>query len=181
MIEDRLVRVRAMAKNARDLQLDIQNTEEKLDERKTTLRKLMEHDLVDLFYEADIDHLGIPAEGNMPAFDLKLKPFCVANIAASWPEEKKTEAFSWLDEHGAGDMIKSTITIELNRGDLALMKKATAALRQSGVEFAVKLAVPHGTLTAFIKEQIKKHKTPPLDVLGARVGETIKLEPRDKG
>jgi hypothetical protein len=178
-MNDRLTRVREMAKQARDLGLSIKEKEDELNRTKSVLRHLQESELVDLFMEANIDHLGLPAEGNLPAYDLNLKPYCAANIAAGWPEEKRATAFQWLTDNDAGDLIKSVITIELDRGELRTMKKVQAALRKLDVDFEVKMSVPHGTLTAYVKELLAENQSPPLDVLGARIGQEVKMKPRE--
>jgi hypothetical protein len=175
-----LERIRDELRAQRDRKLELIDLEDKVKQLKAAIHMHERTGLVDMFHEAGIDTLGLPPEGNQAGYNAELKPFYQANIAASWPEEKKEAAYTWLEKNGAGDIIKATITVRLPLKSNALRKKVVTILNAiPGLEFTEAKAVPHSTLTAYIKNIItKKKQMPPLDVLGADVGYVVKMEER---
>ena len=177
--EDKLEKVRTFLREARDIDRQIMDLEDALKVKNARKLELIQKELPDLYDEAGIDNLGLPAEGNLPAYDCKLGPYYKASISADWPEEDRAKAFAYLEKQGASDLIKSTYVVLLPRGKRAIAIKVEAALKKLGVEFSEKLDVPWNTLTAWLKEQVEKHKTTPeLDLLGATVGRVVKLKER---
>lgn len=177
--EDRLEKVRVILRQARDTERRIVDLEAALKEAKGQVLELKQKTLPDLFDEAGIDNLGLPAEGNLPAYDCKLGPYYHANIGAEWEEERRQAAFKYLEDQGSGDLIKSAYIVLVPRGKRAFAKKVEAALTKLGAEFTSKLDVPWNTLTAWVKEQVeKKNNTPDLAVLGATVGRVVSLKER---
>lgn len=173
--------VRRHIREVRDNARQIADLETRLKELGEAQVKLTQRTLPDLFNEVGIDQLGIPAEGNLPAYDAKLTPFYHANIAADWPEEKQAAAFDYLAAKGTGgeDLIRTVITVSLGKGEHKTAQKVIAGLKKSGIAYTVKQAVPWNTLTAWVKEQIEKHQTTPkLDLIGATVGDVVKLKER---
>ncbi len=135
-----------------------------------------------MFTEINIDSLGLPAEGNLPAYDTELKPYYKANIPVDWEPERRQAAFDYLDEQNAGDIIKSVFIVAIPRGKRAVALKVQKALEKLKVEYTADLSVPWNTLTAWVKESVEKHKTVPnLDVLGATVGQVVNLKERKNG
>lgn len=172
--QDKLDAVRAKVKEARDIDIDIAGLNERVSVLNQRKNELVFNELPDLFADAKIDRLGIEAEGNLPAYDTVLSDYYHANI----PEDKKDDAFSWLDKNKHGDLIKTVITIELGRGDRKTAKAVEKFLDDNDIGYSRKLAVPWNTLTAFVKEQIGKGVALPLDLLGATVGRVVKLKVR---
>lgn len=177
--EDRLEKVRAGLRQARDKEREASDLEARARELRGEVVTLTQQTLPDLFDEAGIDNLGLSAEGNLPAYDCKLGPFYHANIAAEWPEEKRTAAFNYLAEQGAEDLIKSLIIVALPRGERKLAQRVEEGLRKAGVPFTTKLDVAWNTLTAWVREQVEKQQTTPkLDLIGGNVGRVVKLKER---
>jgi IS1 family transposase len=175
---DKLDRLREAAKRLRNLKLEAGDLEARLESRKGEIDTMVKSTLPALFEEAGVMSIGIEAEGNMPAYEAKAWPYYHANIKADWEPEKKNEAFTWLTDHGHGDLIKAVITIEFGQGEYGTRKKVEDWLRKSKVLYTNDRTVPWASLTAFVKEQITKHNTiPPLETLGATVGKVVKLKP----
>lgn len=171
---DALVEVRNMARAMRDLALEIKSLEELMASKQKLLTQLSTKDLPDLFDQHHIRSIGLDAEGNEPAYDVVAQPYYKAVL----PKEEDA-GLRWLEEEGHGDMIRRSYTVNLNKDS----QKEAAALRKflekHDMAFDEKETVPWTTLTAFVKEQIeKRHKTPPLEILGATVGRVVKLKPR---
>lgn len=175
---DKLERAKAMAREARDLEIEIKNREALLKADQDKLKRIKEQDLVDLFTEVGIDHIGIPPEGNLPAYDCQLEPFTHANISAEWDDDRKNDAFSYLDKNKAGDLIKSTLTVALGRGDYKTMKKVTTALKKLKVPYEIKLAVPWATLTSWVKARVDAGAILEFDKIGAHVGQRVSIDVR---
>lgn len=177
--EDKLDKLRSSLRVVRDLERELADLNEMVSERSAKILDMKMKSLPDLFAEAGVDNIGLPAEGNLPAYDVELKPYYKANIAVDWPDDKRQTAFAWLDDNGHGDLIKSMFVVSLGRDDRTRAKKVEKALEKLGVPFSVELGVPWNTLTAFVKERIEKHKeSPPLETLGAIVGKIVNLKPR---
>lgn len=177
--EDRLEKVREQLRVVRDLDLSIGNFEEKLKTAQKARVTVIHETLPAMFAEVGIDKLGLPAEGNLPAYDAALGPYYKASISAEWPSEKQDAAFDWLEKHEHGDLIKNTFVIELGRDDAERARDLRKALEKAGFAYANKRAVSWNTLTAWLKEQVEKvGTTPPLDLLGATVGSVVKLKER---
>lgn len=171
---DALIEVRNMARAMRDLSLEIKDLQEHIDQKQKQLTQLSMKDLPDLFDQHHIRSLGLEAEGNLPAYDIVASPYYKAVL----PKEED-EGLRWLEKNGHGDMIKRQYTVNLQMDS----QKAATALRKflekHDLAFEEKETVPWTTLTAFVKEQIeKRHKTPPLEILGAVVGRIVKMKPK---
>lgn len=181
-VPDKLDQVRAVMREARDLELSIHELEQRLSAEKEQLRRLQHEVLPDIYTEAGVRSLTIDPQGNLPAFTGKLSPYYRASIPVTWEEERQAEAFQALREAGGEDLIKNTIIVELERGDTRTAERIEDGLRRLGVNFTRRLSVHHKTLTSFVQEQYE-HDPPrplPLEKLGAVVGRRVSLKPESK-
>lgn len=177
--DDSLERVRTILRQARDLDREIADLEARTKEAKAIVLDLKQKKLPDIYDEVGIDNLGLPGEGNLPAYDCRLEPYYHANISSDWESEKRVNAFNYLEKVKAGDLIKSVYIVVVPRGKRKTAIAVQKALEKLGVEFSTDLSVPWNTLTAWVKEQVeKKNTTPDLEVLGATVGRVVKLKER---
>jgi hypothetical protein len=176
---DALGKIRDAARRLRDLEAEIVDLTERTTEKKAEVSQLKQKELVDLMNEAGVDNIGLPAEGNMPAYDAKAGAYYHANIGADWPPEKRDAAFAWLEEHGHGDLLKAVVTVAFGRRELEQARTLENTLRDMGLSPNLSMSVPWATLTAWLKEQVeRRHAQPPLELLGATVGQIVKLTPR---
>jgi hypothetical protein len=170
--KDRLDRVRRKIIELRDLEIETASLEERQKEQSAKILAIKHKELVDLFDEAKITKLGVEASGNLPAYEIEIKPYYHANI----PEDTKDKAFAWLQKNGHGDLIKATYTVAFGMGEEKRRKKFEELLVKGKYEFEYKFGVPWNTLTAFVKEQIEHYrKEPPLKLFGATVGRVANL------
>jgi hypothetical protein len=178
--EDKLTRIREVAVEARSLELSIEEQEENLSRAKANLRQLYEGLLPDLMGEAGIDHIGVPARGNRPAFDVKIAIERSANIAASWEPERRQEALDWLEKNGHGDLIKASIRIDFPREKIQEARAAAELIeRRFGVEADVTESVHAQTLSAWFREACARNlKLPPFEVIGAKIVRLAKAKVR---
>lgn len=177
--EDKLEEIRALMRRARDLELVSAELSEKLAAVQDELQTLLTAEIPEKFEAVGIDRLGLLAEGNLPAYDASLRPYYKASISAAWPVDRKERAFTYLENHEAGDLIRNTFTVDLPRGSQVAQKRLRTALEKTGLPYQENKAVNHNSLTAWLREQIEKHATmPDLETLGAQVGKIINLKPR---
>lgn len=131
--------------------------------------------LVDLLDEAEVDRVGLPEHD----LDAVLENFCRATLPKD-PDAREA-AISWLDNNGHGSMVRLSIGFSLPSGPneykeaLALKAKLE---KEYDTEVSVDTNVPWNTLTAFVKEQLRKGAVIPLETLGAYVGRVVKLKKR---
>lgn len=171
--EDKLVKIRDKISELRDLEFENSSMQERISENSKKIKEIKDKTLVDMFDAVKITNLGIEAEGNLPPYDIEIKPYYHANI----PPENEEKAFAWLAKNKHGDMIKGTYTVAFGRGEETKRKKFEAFLEKSGYDYSYKFGVPWNTLTAFVKEQIETYKRePPLKLLGATVGRVATLK-----
>ena len=138
--------------------------------------------LPDLMDEVGVSTIILDPEGNNPGVVAKAEPFYRASIAASWPPEKRADAFACLKEEGAEDLIKTEVVVSFPRGENESAEEFANRARAAGLSVVIKEDVPWATLTSWLKESVEKHNhTPDLERLGATVGRIVKLKPlKDK-
>lgn len=180
MTVDQLFALRNAAAEMRDLQIEIENLEDRLQQSKRKLKLLQREQLPDMMDIAGVDQIGLPAADNLPAYDLILKPYIHANISAQWPPERQAEALQALTEAGHGSLIRTQIHIHLPRGYHDLVADMLNLLREKyNVSAEVRETVHSSTLTAFVKDAITNNQPlPPFEVIGADVGRIAQLKER---
>jgi hypothetical protein len=91
-------------------------------------------------------------------------------------KEKESDAFSWLEENGHGDLIKNIVSIRFGKGENDNAAKLIEDLEQNGLAPDQKRKVEPMTLNAFIGEQIKSGKALPTDTFGIWMGNKVKIK-----
>ena len=173
--EDKVELVRAEITRLRDLELEKENLQSRISEINDAVKTLTFNTLVDMFDEAKISQLGLPAEGNMPAYNVAIGEHYKANI----PDETKEEAFDYLRKVGSEDLIKSIFTIKFGLREAKQAERFRRSLDKAGIEFSLTEGVPWNTLTAWFKSEHKKKPLPvkAMALLGAehcRVAKVVK-------
>jgi hypothetical protein len=173
---EKMERLQKKAKECRGYLEERWNLEDRLELIKARIVEIEQKELVDLFSECGISAITLEAEGNHPAYTLERKPYYHANI----PEESRDSAATWLEETGHGDLLRSVVTISLGKKEVKTVRRIEKMLRNMGVEYSTKFGVPWNTLTAWVRERVEKYnEVLPLDLLGAKVGEIVKLKLKD--
>lgn len=193
--KDRLEAIEQEAKKARDLEFVIQELGEQLKTKRLQLNSIYYDTLPQMMQEARVDKIGIAKEGNYPGYDYKLKKFYRANIAAKWDAEKRNEGFGYVIRMGAEDLIKTEVNVLIPKGGAAQAKKLVAFAKKLKVKIKVgkktiakpvhvelSKSIPHGSLTAWLKELVeKRHKVPTandLEKIGGVIGVVVEPEER---
>jgi hypothetical protein len=173
---DKLDKLRAAVKELRDLETARAELTERLSENGKLVFEMKTKTLVDLFDEAKVDNIGIPAEGNLPAYNVEIGTIVKANIGS--PAEPKVDdymaAINYIKKHEP-DMVKTTYTVSFGLGEDKKRKAFESLLKKNKVEFSSSFGVPWNTLTSWVKGQLEAKKSPPLKLLGATVERTAQL------
>lgn len=174
--QDKLDKLRERVVYARALDLEIDDLEQRLEDKKRELRHLYHTEIPDLMDEAGVDRLGVTNAGNLGSFEIKVQPFYSANIAAGWDPDKRSAAFEYLTELGAEDLIKTKIEIDFSRGERAKAVLVAENLKDDGIETSMKETVHSATLASWLREQVEVNGTvPDLDKIGGTVGRVAKI------
>lgn len=175
--EDKLTELRKRVVEARELEATIDNLEEMVKQHKATLNTLLHKDLPDLFNEIGIDEIAVPAQGNWPSFRATCAPYYAAGIPVKWDNARRSEAFEYLTENGAGDLIKTELGVKFRREDRDEALRIAGKLQSEGLEPEMKEAVHQATLTAWLCEQVELNGwVPDLEKIGGTVGRVVKLK-----
>lgn len=179
---DRLALVRIKVARVRDLRVELLDLDARQKAANKELDDLRFRELPDLFQEVGVARLGLDPEGNLPAYDAEMKDYFKANIVADWPPEQREAGFAVLEAHSAGDLVKTTITVELGRGEVDLAAGVCRTLDEMGVSYKRAQRVDWNTLTAWLREQVTKYRrqfsAAELDAIGGRVGKVVEAKPR---
>jgi len=177
--EQGLSRLNRMGRRIVTLDMEIKELQKLMDSKNIELYNLRTRDMPDLMAELNTDRIGLAAEN----VDIVLGMVYHANIAADWPEEKRDDAFAHLEEKGLGDIIKNTVTVVFGRNNYDNMNEWLEKVRGLNLSFepppvSIAKTVPWNTLTATVKEQVKKGTVLDLEKLGATVGMIVTIKER---
>jgi len=174
---DKLAVLRALCEEYCDLRAEIADLNVRLGAAKSRLDALRTKTLPEKMDEAGVSAIELAARGNRAAARVALRPFASANVAASWPEERRAAAFDYLAEVGAADLIKTTLTVEFNREDreraLEVARWLSTDLKLS---VAVASAVSSQTLSKWLRERVRRKLDTKLDKIGGYVGRVAVTE-----
>lgn len=175
--EDLLVQLRKEVARLRDLELERGQLEEQVSKKGQDIWEIKTKTLVDLFDRAKVDNVGIPEDGNKPAYNMEIGWIYKANLGT--PAEPKVpdydKAIAYIRKNEP-DMLKTTYEVQFGLGEEEKRLEFEKILKQKKFAYSSSFGVPWNTLTAWVKEQIEVHKkSPPLKLLGATVERTAKL------
>lgn len=172
-----LSELRQMGEVLLNLEENILKTADRLEDLKRQRQELSMRTIPDLMDLAGIDKIGLAGTGT----EMIVKPYYHANI----PEENATEASTWLDEHGHGDLMRTVVSVDFGPGEhehatnvVTLINSYFRGRNDIQREPVIKNAVHWKTLTSFVKEQLEAGELLPLEVLGAKVGRQAKIAKR---
>jgi hypothetical protein len=103
-------------------------------------------------------------------------------VSGSLPkeEEDRKNAIDWLIKNDAGGLIKTVITIKMDRSFFDRAKKTFDRLKKIGIDVTLETTVHPKTLQSFVSEVISSDKQGfskiPLELLGVDVGSFVKIK-----
>jgi hypothetical protein len=164
--------IRNKAVELRDLYLKKVDIENSLKEANSQITNIERHELVDLFNDAGILSVTVEADGNHPGFVAERGTVYTAKI----PDEKRQDAFQWMEGNGHGDLVKSVITIIFGMQEHEQRLAVMELLSKHGIEFSATESIHHQTLKAFVKREIQAGRVIPADLLGSYVFDEVKIK-----
>lgn len=170
---DKVEAVRQKMARVREIELERQSLAERSTALGTELFTIKTKELVELFDDAKIEKLGIPADGNLPAYEMVVAWHYKANLNES---TDKDAAIAWIKKTEP-DLLKTTYEVHFGLKEDKKRKAFEAFLKKNKIEHTEEFGVPWNTLTAWLKERLKAKKPAPLKLLGAtveRVADVVK-------
>jgi len=185
---DRLDAIRNKLREARALQLEIDDTQEKLSELQHKLYEIQgggkeRGELVDLMESVSMRNFTLEAEGNWPAYSVTLQPYY--NVSFPTDADKRADAINYIaKDMGVPDLVKNVCTVSFGKGESKLAKQLIALLKKAKMydRTAVASTVHAQTLKAEIRRRFESGKPlspTALETIGATVGKVVKMKPVD--
>jgi hypothetical protein len=176
--QDKLDALRSKAVEVREVEANIEAFENHLARMKEKRTKLLREELPQLMDEARVPSITLEAEGNYPSFKLSVKAFYSANVSMKWEEERRKQAYAWLEANGAGDLIKTTVEVAFPREERAeAVRIASMLMELDSAHVTIDERIHPATLTAWLKESVEAgDDMPPLDLIGGTVARVVKID-----
>lgn len=172
--------IRDKCAKARDLQKEIADLDERLTAKKNELDDVLRKEIPDALDAAGTKSFTLVAEGNLPELEVKVEPFYSASIAKSWAPEKRKAAFAYLESLGAGDLIKTVVSVAFKREEQKDVQEFIDLAEDQGFETEKEEAVHASTLKSWLKERTEKHQeTTDLEKIGGIIGRIAKLKEKN--
>ncbi len=182
---DRLIAIRDKMRLARDLLSEINDVEERLADLKHRLYEIQgggheRGELVDLMEAAGMRSFTLEAEGNHPAYDVKLQPFYGVEFPKGDEERKK--AFDYISKDmGVPDIIKNIYAVSFGKGEAKMAAKLEKLLKAEKLfdRTDIDMKVHAQTLKAEVKRRFDKGEplSPAgLETIGVTVGKIVKMK-----
>src|SRR5262245_36591812 len=112
---DKVAALRALGARLRDLRLEMSVADEHAAQLRRNVQAIEQREMPDLMIAAGTDVWGVVPDGNKPGLDLELSRYCHASIGAEWDAERRAQAFFALEQLGAADLIRHTVSIEFKK------------------------------------------------------------------
>lgn len=107
---------------------------------------------------------------------VEVKPDFVCGI----PKGEEEQAFDWLEKHGYGGLIRTTVVTAFGKGELPKAQKLIRDLAKQDLSPALNRTVPWQTLKAFIVESTRATRPIPLELFGAHpLNRTVIKSPKE--
>jgi hypothetical protein len=178
---DRLTQLRKAAAKSANLALDIADAEERLADLKARQHHLIHAEIPTLMTAAGVTAFTLAGSGNLPDQQVRLEAYYSGNIPISWPQERRRAAFETLEQYGAGHLIKTEVLTRFGGHEREAAKAFAGQCEAQGLSPDVREAVHHMQVGRWLKEQVKAgHPLPPLDAIGASIGQRAVLRAQDK-
>jgi hypothetical protein len=98
-------------------------------------------------------------------------------VYASISKANEAAAFAWLNEHGFGDLVKSSLSLSFGRGQGDACERAIEVLKDNEfTDYSLKESVHTGSLKALVREQLAAGNEIPFDVFGVHIQKEAKVK-----
>lgn len=147
-----LGRLTTLAEDAAELSRRIIAAEAEIDSMTKERRRLTEQVLPSLMDEAGLSSLTLTDGATMTRGE---------QVYASIAKDRANEAAAWLVENGYSALVKDSISISFDKGDVKLSAKVVTMLTKAKIGFERRSAVHPQTLVAFVKESLTQGRKLP--------------------
>jgi hypothetical protein len=165
-----------------DLELEINDLNDLLKQKKQNLTKLAEQDLPDLMQELNVKDLTLNNGAKVEVQDITSGsiPSASAIMKARGDERSELEVrqqqcFDWLRANNAGDLIKSNVEVQFGRDEDKACNDFADELRERNLFYKRAVGVHHGSLNSFIKERLTDGKDVPHGLFKLFTGRKAKI------
>lgn len=183
--------VRQMRKLEAELREAEATTKQKLEE----LLRLTDVTIPSIMTAAGItSKVALEVDGNRGV--LERKPWVRANIPSAAAveneddeiekialQERREKALAWLKANDYDAIMKNQVVVALPKNSATVAQEIVDYLMSIGYDSKVVNEVHHSTLTAWVKEMLKRPlpERPPADVFALSQGERVKFKPEKEG
>ncbi len=149
----------------------IEKCEENLSRLKKDEKILASNEIPKAMAEAGVTMLKL-SDGST----VDVKPI----YSASMPKNsRKQEAFEWLRENGAGDLIKNIVSLNFGRAEDSDAKKLFENLQEQGYNVSQNEKVEPNTLKAFVREKLQNGQKVPTDLFSVFVTNQTSIKTKE--
>jgi hypothetical protein len=165
------------AKTLSDKVIELKNLEDEIGNAEKSLSELKEK----AKYISNIEVPQMMEE--MHITKLKLKDGESVEIkkiyGASITPDNQEKAFTWLREHGLGDIIKNDVSVTFGMGEDNKAADYAVLARGQGYEPVQKIGVHPMTLKAVVRERLESGQEMPSDLFKTYAGNSTKITRRN--
>ena len=153
----------------KDLEDEIENAEQSLSKLKEQARYVSQIEVPRMMEEMHITKLKLK-DGE----SVEIKKIYGASITP----ENQEKAFTWLREHGLGDIIKNDVSVTFGMGEDNKAQQYAVLARGQGYEPVQKIGVHSMTLKAVVRERLESGQEMPSDLFKTYAGNSTKITRR---
>ena len=152
---DLLARIVAAASELSAAVKTLKTLEEKVTDTKSRIHNMRTAALPQMLDEAQVPGLDLE-DGYRVERDTE--------VYASISEKNQAAAAKWLRENNLGSIIKDSIVIPVNKGDVKTSERIVRSLTKANIPFAQHSTVHPATLKALVRERLEEGKKLPKSI-----------------
>lgn len=145
-----------------DLQLEVEQLESKLKDKKEKLRQQSQEIVPNMLMELGLEKLVLNG-----GYEVSIKDEMYVKMP-----DNMWAAFEWLRQNNLDSIIKTQVSVDFGKGEDDQAQDLVDSLAAQGVQAKVKSTVHPQTLKAVLREQMSRGAGIPLDEFGATVVKT---------
>ena len=154
----------------KDLEDEIKNAEQSLSKLKEQAKYISNIEVPRMMEEMHITKLKLK-DGE----SVEIKKIYGASITP----DNQEKAFTWLREHGLGDIIKNDVSVTFGMGEDNKAQQYAVLARGQGYEPVQKIGVHPQTLKAVVRERLEAGQEMPSDLFKTYAGNSTKITRRN--
>jgi hypothetical protein len=161
-----------MVQTMQQAQDTVTRLEKELKEAQSTLHRIEHIDLPELMTEFGVTEfttrdgtqviVDAIISGSIPSLGAIKK--CKDAYERDELAERRQKAFAYLEQHGAGALIKNILAAEVPKGEQAQLQAAIDALQAIGLTPHNEQSVHHSSLNSWLKERTQAGEMPDADI-----------------